>query len=287
MKIARVDSFCHNGSGGNPAGVAIVKQFPTASEMQAAACALQFSETVFTIVSERTLTMRFFTPSAEVDLCGHATLAMLSELWRVKAIDSNILYTIKCANSSITGYVDEEGVPHLQMPNPLFGEYVANTEIAPTLGLTIDEIGKYGCRIVNVGLPDIFIGVKNFACLKNLQPDYDLIAAISRKYSCTGYHVFDESNIIDNTVYCRNFAPLVGINEESATGTANSALACLLAVGGAFGSDSADKISVKLIQGMFMNNSSEIIVNLKLSNSVIKELWLSGKTKYIEIVHGG
>ena len=255
--------------------------------MQAAAWELQFSETVFAVLAGQVITMRFFTPTAEVSLCGHAALAMLSELWRVRRIASGIRYTIGCRDAVISGYVSTSGVPYLKMPSPQFGAVIAAAEVAPSLGLKICEIGDTGCRIVNAGLPDIFIGVRGRVTLENMRPDYGLIAAVSRHHTCTGYHVFDEQLITDNVVYCRNFAPLVGINEETATGTANCALACLLAVNGLLRFDEQANITAKFVQGMYMNNTSEIIVKLIMNSDKIEELWLSGATRYFENVCGG
>lgn len=287
MKVVRVDVFCHKEQGGNPAGVVIVKQLPAAVVMQAAAQSARFPETVFAAVSNRRITARFFTPVAEVPLCGHAALALLSELYRKGLIDSDTLYKINCLDEFVTACVGYNGDPFLKMPSPVFDAVVPAAEIAPTLGLADADIASSGCRIVNAGLPDIFIAVRDRDVLRNLRPDFSAIMALSKRYACTGYHVYDETGIVDNSVYCRNFAPLVGIDEESATGTANSALAALLAVNGKLTADSLGNISAVFIQGMYMNSLSKINIRLRLSDTKISELWLSGKTKYVGVIAEG
>ncbi|MEX9839449.1 PhzF family phenazine biosynthesis protein, partial [Raoultella planticola] len=102
-------------------------------------------------------------------------------------------------------------------------------EVAAALGITREMITETGLpiMIVSTGLPDIIIPV-NTGYLDLLQPNYEAIAKLSREFNTIGFHVFELNQDTSITAHCRNFAPLYGINEESATGSASGALGCYL-----------------------------------------------------------
>ena len=73
------------------------------------------------------------------------------------------------------------------------------------------------------------VPVRSRASLDSIHPDFDKVAAVSRRYETIGYHLFTRDALRpQDTAYCRNLAPLYGIPEEAATGTSSGALACYL-----------------------------------------------------------
>ena len=74
--IERLAAFSVGGSGGNRAGVALLDALPPAAAMQAVAAWIGYSETVFAAPEEDSWRVRYFAPKAEVDFCGHATIAL-------------------------------------------------------------------------------------------------------------------------------------------------------------------------------------------------------------------
>lgn len=91
--------------------------------------------------------------------------------------------------------------------------------------------------IASTGLPDLMIQVTDVDTLNRLQPDMEAVRAITEKHNAVSFHVFAFGND-GHTAHVRDFAPLYGIPEESATGTANAALThylqqngCILAAG--------------------------------------------------------
>ena len=81
VEVRRVDAFTRDGRGGNPAGVVLDAAGLQAEEMQAIAAKLGYSETAFLVArSEHAFTVRFFAPSKEVAICGHATVALFHTL---------------------------------------------------------------------------------------------------------------------------------------------------------------------------------------------------------------
>ncbi|MGE0638946.1 MAG: PhzF family phenazine biosynthesis protein [Thermoanaerobaculia bacterium] len=76
MNVLRLAAFSDGESGGNPAGVAIVEELPSAEEMQRTAAGVGFSETAFAAPLDGGWRVRYFAPSSEVPFCGHATIAL-------------------------------------------------------------------------------------------------------------------------------------------------------------------------------------------------------------------
>lgn len=103
MKYFVVDAFTSEPFGGNPAGVVLLGRdgvFPTDELMRLVAAELRYSETAFVRQDGPTeFTVRYFTPAAEVDLCGHATIATFGTLWREGIVPEGAV----CINHTLAG----------------------------------------------------------------------------------------------------------------------------------------------------------------------------------------
>ena len=126
----------------------------------------------------------------------------------------------------------------MQMAKPRIVNTIADTEeIYNALGLSFSilssqfSIFNLPVQVAYAGLNDIMIPVPDVATLNALQPDMEAVAAITKEHETTSFHVFAIAE--DRyTAHVRDFGPLYGIPEESATGTANAALTHYLAVNG-------------------------------------------------------
>lgn len=76
MEVVRIAAFADGQEGGNPAGVVICDELPSADAMQAIATEVGYSETAFAAPSGAGWRVRYFAPVVEVDFCGHATIAL-------------------------------------------------------------------------------------------------------------------------------------------------------------------------------------------------------------------
>ena len=81
IRITQVDAFTDRPFTGNPAAVTILEDIPADSWLQDVAREMNLSETAFLLPHDEGYDLRWFTPAAEVDLCGHATLASAHVLW--------------------------------------------------------------------------------------------------------------------------------------------------------------------------------------------------------------
>ena len=222
MKYYIVDAFTDKPFGGNPAGVVLLDGdvFPKESLMLQVAAELRYSETAFVRrYSEKEFTLRYFTPKAEVELCGHATIATFALLHHEVGVTGQCLCHTKAGDLSI-----EVGPKvMMQMATPNIVKTVEDTkEIYCALGLE-NNAPTLPVMIASTGLPDFMIPVDDVETLQHLHPDMNAISEITEKYNAVSFHVFafDDDGF---TAHVRDFAPLFGVPEESATGTANAAL---------------------------------------------------------------
>src|SRR5579863_4592124 len=89
LHLTVVDSFTDTAFAGNPAAVAVVDEFPDETRMQAVAREMNLSETAFVVPRpDGSHDLRWFTPTLEVDLCGHATLAAAHVLGGVRTFQT-------------------------------------------------------------------------------------------------------------------------------------------------------------------------------------------------------
>ncbi|EHA1126864.1 PhzF family phenazine biosynthesis protein [Vibrio pacinii] len=228
IKVHRVNSFTRDHSGGNPAGVVLNPPPLSAGQKTEIARQVGFSETAFVYTGEETdFKVDFFTPEGEVDFCGHATLAVFSTLASLGQLAPG-QYTQQTKAGILRVAVGPHGVV-MDQALPVMRQGPAVADVAAALGVSPGIITGTGLptAVVSTGLPDILIPVLP-GQLDTLQPDYEAIANLSRTFDTIGFHVFELSRDASITAHCRNFAPLYGIDEESATGSASGALGCYL-----------------------------------------------------------
>lgn len=222
MKYFIVDAFTSQPFGGNPAGVVLLdgNTFPYEELMQKVAAELRYSETAFVrILSPREYHVRYFTPKAEVELCGHATIATFSLLYQLRRVEGERLCHTLAGDLRIE--VGERVMMQMAAPR-IVGTILDVEEIYRAIGVK-DYQPTLPVQIAYSGLPDIMIPLRDVSILQSLKPDMEAITAITRKYEAVSFHVFAFAGD-GHTAHVRDFAPLYDIPEESATGTANAAL---------------------------------------------------------------
>ncbi|NLJ58097.1 MAG: PhzF family phenazine biosynthesis protein [Tissierellia bacterium] len=288
MEVAIVKSFSYEGGGGNGAGVVILEKQVADEKKQEIACRIGLSETAFVLKrDDNNYDVSFFTPVSEVDLCGHATIAAFYYLAEKGFIKGNnetkVIYQNTKAGRLKINLTFKDGVYVLmQQTSPRIYNDLRDKikQIAKSLNLDERHMGLEGCQlyptIVSTGLKDIMIPVKSRDILNSINANFKAISKISKENNVIGYHVF---TIDEGTIYARNFAPLVGIDEECATGTSNGALASLLY------SRALANSSVEIIQGEAMNEKSMVFVKINEVDNIL-DVYVGGKAfieNYLEI----
>lgn len=227
MKYFVVDAFTDRPFGGNPAGVVLLGQgtpFPEDKLMQHVAAELRYSETAFVQQNgDAEFTVRYFTPLSEVDLCGHATIATFGLLRR----EGIIAVGSTCLNHTLAGdlQVQVNGHVMMQMAEPQVIVPLLDVDFLHEImaGRQPMEWTSMPIEVISTGLPDIIMPVGSVESLNALKPDMDKLTELSRELNVVGVHAFAFGDD-GYTAHVRNFAPLYGVPEESATGTANAAL---------------------------------------------------------------
>ena len=223
MKVYVMDSFSDRIFGGNQAGVVLADKALEPAVMQQVAAELKHSETAFVWQTEEGNRLRYFTPAGEVDLCGHATVAVFALLRRLGWIEDGTHKALTRAGA-LEIEVSGETVWMDMAPPKTLGILPEESweELYGAYGLTLeDRPADLPPEIVSTGLADIMMPVRGHETLLRAVQDERTVTELSRRFDVTGVHMFC---LGEEAVYCSTFAPLYDIPEECATGTSNGAL---------------------------------------------------------------
>ncbi|NAW64757.1 PhzF family phenazine biosynthesis protein [Photobacterium halotolerans] len=225
-----VNAFTFNGTGGNPAGVVLHADNLSDDEKLTIAKAVGYSETAFVSQDdEADFELSFFTTTDEVDFCGHATLAAFATMYQKGIVtDGQYVQRTKAGLLAVTIEPDGHIVMAQKLPEYL-GVFDCET-ISALIGIDSTALASTGLpvEVISTGLPDMIVPVPH-GYLDRIQVNEDLLTEFCKKHSLVSLHAFELCDKdSDLTASCRNFAPLFGIPEESATGSASGALACYL-----------------------------------------------------------
>lgn len=206
LPFFQVDAFASRPFEGNPAAVMPLDHWLDDSTMQAIAAENNVSETAFTVPSERDdadFDLRWFTPTIEVDLCGHATLASAHILLK----GERVRFATKSGVLTVTR---EDGLLKLDMP-------AAPVEAAP-LGELTQALGVVGGTFLSKGgNGNAIVLLSDEAAVRAVTPDFAALRALPYLVSVTAPG--DEQDIAS-----RVFAAYHGIDEDPVTGSAHTAL---------------------------------------------------------------
>ena len=211
--IYQVDAFTDRPFAGNPAGVCVLPEPAAEAWMQAVAAEMNLSETAFLVRRpDGAFHLRWFTPAAEVKLCGHATLASAHVLWETGALQPAETARFHTLSGLLTA-TQRDGWIELDFPA------TPATPVEPPAGLA----AALGARPCYVGLNvfDYLVEVESEAIVRSLRPD---VTALGR-LPVRGVIVTAASAAPEFDFVSRFFAPAVGVNEDPVTGSAHCCLA--------------------------------------------------------------
>lgn len=273
-KVYQVDSFTRERFHGNPAGVVSNADGLTEEQMQRLARELNNSETAFIFSpdsSEYDMEVRFFTPTTEVPLCGHATIAA----HYVRAIEGKqtagrVLQKTKAGILPID--IEKDGDDYsivMTQGTPMVGEPLDGAvirKIADALGIRLEDIRK-DCPVAisSTGHSKIMVGICSNALLHSLKPNMEKLLEISALTGCNGYYVFTLNPEEDILVHGRMFAPAIGIMEDPVTGNANGPLgAYLVHYGICRQLETKEGLSFSILQGEAMKRDGGMQVKVAI-----------------------
>jgi predicted PhzF superfamily epimerase YddE/YHI9 len=203
LELSVVDAFTDQPFAGNPAAIAVVEAFPDPARMHAVAAEMNLPETAFVVRRpDGDHDLRWFSPTVEVDLCGHATLASAHVLGGSARFHTRS-GLLSCARNG-------SGLIEMDFPDdpPVAADIPAEFSIG-------------GIQWFGRGRFDVLVDLGEAARVRSLQPDLAELAALgSRGVIVTG--AGDEPGI---DCVSRVFAPNAGIPEDPVTGSAHCTLA--------------------------------------------------------------
>jgi trans-2,3-dihydro-3-hydroxyanthranilate isomerase len=244
-RFVQVDVFTDQPFGGNPLAVFPEAEGLATKEMQQLAREMNLSETTFVLPPQAEgadFRVRIFTPAAELPFAGHPVVGthwVLAHLGRVALQEpvTQVHFELGVGVLPADLHVASAQVERVVMTQgrPTFHAVLEDVaELAEGLGLPPDSITTAGwpVQVVSTGVPQMMVPVRSLAQVQALDASQLNVAALSRVCRAAGTEcvmVFTfETESPDSAVHVRMFAPLLGVPEDPATGSANGALGAYL-----------------------------------------------------------
>lgn len=230
VKYFVVDAFTESPFKGNPAAVCLLEEEREDTWMQGVATEFNLSETCYlTKITEpetERFHLRWFTPTTEVELCGHATLASAHVLFSSGLVKSNIIEFV-----TLSGVLTAKKVPWINeagaSEDSIELDFPADT-VTELNSADISQISAAlnGAPIIDIkrttDVDDVLVELASGKAVVELQPDIDAMA------KCPGRGILVSGTAPPESgfdYYCRFFFPKTGINEDPMTGSAQCGLA--------------------------------------------------------------
>lgn len=213
IPIQVVDAFAREAFRGNPAGVVITDRPPPPGLMQAVAAEMRHAETAFASPAEDGgWSLRWWTPVAEVDLCGHATLATAHVLWESGRVARDQVLRFATRSGVLEAKALPDGRIELDFPALRVTPPTAPIDLAPVLGVPIVETWQTRFDVLALAASE--------GDVRRAAPDFRALAKLPvRGVILTARCDDDTYDFVS-----RFFAPAVGVDEDPVTGSAHCAL---------------------------------------------------------------
>ncbi|HCR3446646.1 TPA: PhzF family isomerase [Citrobacter werkmanii] len=233
-QVYHVDAFTSVPFRGNSAGVVLHADGLSEAQMQLIARELRHSETAFLLTSnDSDVHIRYFTPTVEVPICGHATVAAHYVRANVLGLGNTTVWQTSLAGRhrvDIEAIGDdyrislEQGIPGFEPPL----EGAVRTAIIRALHLSEDDmLPGLPIQVATTDHSKVMIPLKPEVDLDALSPDLQALATISQQIGCNGFFPF-QIRKGENATDGRMFSPAIGIVEDPVTGNANGPMGAWL-----------------------------------------------------------
>jgi len=214
LPVQVVDAFADQAFSGNPAAVCYLTHPAPAQWMQQVAAEMNLSETAFLLREGDEFRLRWFTPLAEVKLCGHATLASAHVLWSEGHLPEEQPARFKTLSGPLVAEKRGEQIqldfprrPIAPLDHPPLAELAAALQVRPSAVWETDE--------------DWVVLLENERFVQELQPDFARVSQLAAR----GLIVTAMGGSTGFDFVSRFFVPKLGINEDPVTGSAHCSLA--------------------------------------------------------------
>lgn len=211
VPIFQVDAFTNKRFSGNPAGVCLLPMPADEGWMQNVASEMNLAETAFLYEQEEGYHLRWFTPAAEVELCGHATLASAHILWQEGHLEPDEVAHFHTLSGLLSAKQAGDWI-RLDFPATPAEPVTPPDELMQALGISPKYVGlNQFDYLVEVGIEET---------VRTMEPDLALL----KKVTSRGVIVTSAARSPEFDFISRFFAPAVGIDEDPVTGSAHCCL---------------------------------------------------------------
>lgn len=288
LNFVTVDVFTDRQFGGNPLAVVVDAAPLSARQMQAIAAEFNLAETTFVLPPQspaHTAEVRIFTPRAEMPFAGHPNVGTAFVLAREgqchgrPVTGESLAFEEKAGLVPITLLKEGDAIigARLAAPQALsLGETVAPALVAEACGLSAAEVEtvRHAPVIASCGAPFVLAELRDRKSLSRAQCRSETFARHLPRDRVTGIHLYVhvESDGVD--VQSRMFAPLHGITEDPATGSANVALIGLLA---RLRPEADLRLAMRIGQGFDMGRPSVLEALAEKTGSIVTACHIGGR----------
>ena len=280
MSIFLVDAFTNTPFAGNRAGVVLDQKHFTDELKQKIAAELNASETVFAVQNETsTFDARYFTPTTEIDFCGHATIALFYTLAKENKVQFGsdgieLLVKTKAGDFPVrVRKVGDEILVSLRQTESHFAPVPFTVQgMARALRLPLEAFDlSFPLGLAKTGNWHLMVGLKNRTYLDQIDYDTKALSDILNQSKAVTAHVFCPGNEVN--FHARNFCPTIGIPEDPATGSAAGAFAAYLVHENLIPDG---KHHISIVQGEKMGRESHISLEIEGYNRVLQQVEITG-----------
>lgn len=254
IKVYHVDAFTTEKFTGNTAGVVLDAEILTAAEMQNIAKELNLSESVFLLPAENDAAdykVKYFTPTDEVDFCGHATVGLSWLLATERGLadkNNGIVLETNIGNIPVDWKKEDGVLTAVEMTQiaPKTKEITIELDsLSQMIGVKIEEIDlQYPIKLAYTGNWHLVVAIKNDIAIDHATPDLTSLAKHNKDQQITTTHLYTFNTDKEMDLYTRDFAPGIGIAEDPVTGAANGALAGFLYLEGIISQTETTKLII-------------------------------------------
>ncbi len=254
IRVYHVDAFTTEKFGGNAAGVVLDGDLLTEDEMQNIAKELNLPESVFLLTAhdkEADYRVKYFTPTDEVNFCGHATVGLTwllaTELGLAKEKTGVVLET-KIGHVPVVWHEENGKVIDVEMTQvtPKTRDFMIDLEeLSDMIGVSSDRIDRsYPIKLANTGNWHLLVPMKHQQDIDQAAPNLAALGKMNKEQNITTTHLYTFHTTKEVDLYTRDFAPGIGIPEDPMTGAANGALAGYLYVEGIISQQETTRLNI-------------------------------------------
>jgi trans-2,3-dihydro-3-hydroxyanthranilate isomerase len=287
-RFLQFDVFTGSLFGGNQLAVFPDGRGLPPETMQAIAKEMNFSETTFVLPPEQPGTdfsLRIFTPGSELPTAGHPTIGSAFALARTGAIapgTPQFVFGLGVGPTpvALTWKDTELGFAWMTQSLPVFSEPIANrADAAAALGVPDSAVGGTGLpvQVVSCGLPYVLVPLTTRSAVDNAVINRDALDRFLHQVGVDSVFLFTAERGPDKaTIYSRMFAPVIGVAEDAATGSASGPAGCYLVRHNVVPAAKAG--AMLSLQGVKMGRPSHVHIAIGVDGTEIRSVRVGGES---------